>query len=392
MTIKPAALDSDTRFSSLIQWLQRFVEPYRLDLANLTPASADASFRRYYRVPGTIPGKASAPLADHNPKLPHNGQPDVDSSAVDSLIVMDAAPPEKCREFEQVALLMAQAGLIVPKVLERDLDLGMMLLTDLGATTYLDALSRQVDACADPLPGTPEARALMRAALDALIRWQLATRPGVLPRFDASFMQREMALMPEWFMKVHLGNAATPQQTTVLDTTFKILIDSAQAQPQVFMHRDFMARNLMVMQPGVGVEIEIGSGPGVLDFQDAVEGPITYDVASLMRDAFISFDEAFQLDCIAFYWENAKRAGLPVDPDFGEFYRQIEWMGLQRHLKIIGLFPRIHYRDGKPRYLSDLPRFLGYAQAVARRYRPLAPLARLLDELEGQAPSVAYSF
>jgi aminoglycoside/choline kinase family phosphotransferase len=257
-----------------------------------------------------------------------------------------------------------------PRVLAQDFERGFMLLTDLGTTAYIDVLDER------------NARTLMREAIDALLRWQRATRPAVLPPFDAAFLHREMELMPEWFIGKHFGTPVTDAQRQTLDATFALLADNALGQPQVFMHRDFMPRNLMVARPN----------PGVLDFQDAVLGPISYDVASLLRDAFISWEEAFELDCVAYYWEHAKKAGLPVDADFGEFYRQLEWMGLQRHIKILGLFARLHYRDGKPRYLADLPRFMGYARKVAARYRPLMPFAKLLDELEGSAAQVAYTF
>jgi aminoglycoside/choline kinase family phosphotransferase len=168
----------------------------------------------------------------------------------------------------------------------------------------------------------------------------------------------------------------------MLDRTFALLIASARSQPQVFMLRDYMPRNLMIATPN----------PGVLDFQDAVYGPITYDIASLLRDAFLSWDEEFELDCFVSYWERAKKAGLPVDPDFGEFYRQLEWMGLQRHIKVLGLFCRINYRDNKPHYMADLPRFLDYAGKVARRYRPLAPFARFIDDLQGTQTETGYTF
>jgi aminoglycoside/choline kinase family phosphotransferase len=336
---------ADPRLEQLCGWLATHATQYGLDPASLAPASSDASFRRYFRLRSS---------GDAGP----------------TLIAMDAPPPEKCREFAAIALMLAAAGLHVPRVLAHDFERGFMLLTDLGTTSYLDAL-------------TPDnARQLMRDALDALLRWQLASCPGVLPSFDASFLRREMELMPEWYLTRHLGRAPDPAQRAMLDTLFQTLSDSALAQPQVFMLRDYMPRNLMVAEPN----------PGILDFQDAVYGPITYDVASLFRDAFISWDEEFQLDGIAYYWQRAKQAGLPVDADFGEFYRQLEWMGLQRHLKVLGLFPRIHYRDGKPRYLADLPRFIDYARKVATRYRPLAPLAKLLDQLDGVQPAVGYTF
>ncbi|MFM0136133.1 aminoglycoside phosphotransferase family protein [Caballeronia grimmiae] len=338
-------IPADTRLDQLRSWLQTFADRYRLDTATLAPASADASFRRYFRL---------ASQSEHG----------------DTLIAVDAPPPEKCREFVQVAGLLEAASVHVPKILEADFDAGFMLVTDLGTTTYISELDEK------------NARPLMRAAIDALIRFQQTAREGVLPPFDEAFLRREMELMPEWFIGRHLGRDVTADERKTLDDTFTLLAQSALAQPQTFMLRDFMPRNLMVCEPN----------PGVLDFQDAVYGPITYDMASLVRDAFISWDEEFQLDCIAYYWERAKKAGLPVDPDFGEFYRQLEWMGLQRHIKIIGLFARIHYRDGKPRYLADLPRFIGYARKVAERYAPLWPFARLLDALDGRAVEVGYTF
>ena len=338
----------DTRLEQLRTWLRSHGERYRLDLDTLVPASADASFRRYFRLTGTAGEDAAAT----------------------TLIAVDAPPPEKCREFVQVAGLLEAAGVHVPRVLESDFEAGFMLVTDLGTEPYLRAFN---DSNAQPL---------MRDALDTLILWQLASREDVLPPFDEAFLRREMELMPEWFVGRHLGREVDDAMRGVLDRTFALLVASARAQPQVFMLRDFMPRNLMVASPN----------PGVLDFQDAVYGPITYDVASLLRDAFLSWDEAFELDCFVYYWERAKKAGLPVDADFGEFYRQLEWMGLQRHIKVLGLFCRIYYRDGKPHYLPDLPRFIGYARKVAERYRPLGPFAKLLDELEGRADEVGYTF
>jgi N-acetylmuramate 1-kinase len=339
---------ADARLQALGEWLGAHAARHALDLATLAPASADASFRRYFRLAAA--GSDGA-----------------------TLIAVDAPPPEKCREFAEIASMLGEAGVHVPRVLECDLERGFMLLTDLGTKPYIAALDTS-----DP----QRARPLMRDALDSLIRWQLASREGVLPLFDEAFMRREMELMPEWYIGRHLARAVDEKTRGVLDRTYALIIASARAQPQVYMLRDFMPRNLMICEPN----------PGVLDFQDAVTGPITYDVASLMRDAFLTWEEEFELDCFAYYWERAKKAGLPVDADFGEFYRQIEWMGLQRHIKILGLFARLHHRDGKPRYLADLPRFIGYARKVSERYRPLAPFARLLDELDGRALEVGYTF
>ncbi|MGF6769224.1 aminoglycoside/choline kinase family phosphotransferase [Paraburkholderia sp. GAS199] len=352
----PSSKDStDTRLELLNVWLQGHAGRYGLELDTLAPASSDASFRRYFR----LAGKAA------------------EGESIGTLIAVDAPPPEKCREFVQISQLLDAAGVHVPRVLEVDSEAGFMLVTDLGTEVYLGALTKaQTD-------GEPRvARTLMRDALDALIRWQLATQEDVLPPFDEAFLRREMELMPEWFIGRHLGREMDDKTRGVLDRTFALMVASARSQPQVFMMRDFMPRNLMIATPN----------PGLLDFQDAVYGPITYDVASLLRDAFISWDEEFELDCFVYYWERAKKAGLPVDPDFGEFYRQLEWMGLQRHIKVLGLFCRINYRDGKPHYMKDLPRFIGYARKVAERYAPLRPFAKLLDDLEGRANEVGYTF
>ncbi|MFH1605405.1 MAG: phosphotransferase, partial [Pseudomonadota bacterium] len=271
----------------------------------IEPASADASFRRYFRV-----------------SLVERGE---------SRIVMDAPPQkEDCRPFIQVADLLRRAGLNAPVLLAQDLEQGFLLLTDLGNTTYLTALM-QDDACADEL---------YRDAIDALITWQLASRPGVLPPYDAALLRRELDLFPDWYLARHLGHGLTPSQREVLARMFALILASNLAQPSVYVHRDYMPRNLMLAEPN----------PGILDFQDAVYGPVSYDVASLVRDAFISWDEERALDWVRRYWEKARRAGLPVNTDFGDFYRDLEWMGLQRHLKVLGIFARIHYRDGKPGY------------------------------------------
>ena len=324
------------RTLALQAWLTRLFpsETWRIE-----PASADASFRRYFRV-----------------SLPDRGE---------SRIVMDAPPQqEDCRPFIRVADLLRQAGLNAPAVLAQDLEQGFLLLTDLGTTTYLAAL-QQDDASAD---------ALFRDATDALIAWQLASRPGVLPPYDAALLRRELDLFPDWYLARHLGLVLAPQQRQVLERMFALIMASNLAQPAVYVHRDYMPRNLMLSEPN----------PGILDFQDAVYGPICYDVASLLRDAFISWEEERALDWVVRYWDKARRAGLPVGADFGDFYRELEWMGLQRHLKVLGIFARINYRDGKPGYVEDTPRFVRYARAVAGRYNALAPLAHLFDEIENQ--------
>lgn len=281
------------------------------------------------------------------------------------------APPERedCGPFISVARLMRDAGLHVPEVLSADTRNGFLLLSDLGDTTFLRALTED------------NANTLFGDAIAALVTWQRASRPGVLPPYDRELLQREMALFPDWYVGRHLGVQFSDAQRATLERVTGMLADSALAQPAVFVHRDYMPRNLMVSEPN----------PGVLDFQDAVYGPVTYDIASLFRDAFVSWPEERVLDWTVRYWEQAKRAHLPVDADFGAFYRAFEWMGLQRHLKVLGIFARIHYRDGKPGYLDDAPRFLRYVREVCARYAELAPLGRLLDDLEQRRPQVGYT-
>jgi len=326
----------DERIRLLERWLAAVAAGRAF---RLTPASADASFRRYFRVHW--------------------------KDGATTQIAMDAPPDkEDCRPFIKVAALLRDAGLNAPQVLAQDLAQGFLLLTDLGTQTFLDVLD---DASAP---------ALFTAATDALVTWQLASRGGVLPPYDEAVLRREMALFPEWYVGRHLGLSLADSQRQALEGVFAALVACCLAQPRVYVHRDYMPRNLMVSEPN----------PGILDFQDALEGPIAYDVVSLFRDAFISWDEERTLDWTVRYWEKARKRGLPVREDFGEFWREFEWTGLQRHLKVLGIFARLTHRDGKAKYLADTPRFLAYARPVAKRYRALAPLARLLDELEAAAP------
>jgi aminoglycoside/choline kinase family phosphotransferase len=321
----------DARLAALERWL---AGPLAGPDFTLAPASADASFRRYFRV--ALAGGRS-------------------------YIAMDAPPDkEDCRPFIRVAQLLREAGVHAPRIHAQDLEQGFLLLDDLGRVTYLEALNES------------NASALMRDAMAALVKWQLATRPGMLPPYDEALLRREMALFPEWYVGRHLGVALSVGQRESLEAVCTLLAQSALAQPAVYVHRDYMPRNLILSEPN----------PGVLDFQDAVIGPVTYDIVCLMRDAFISWEEERVLDWTVRYWEQARKASLPVAADFADFWRHFEWMGLQRHLKVLGIFARLTHRDGKPKYVADTPRFVGYARAVARRYAPLAPLARLLDELE----------
>ena len=215
-----------------------------------------------------------------------------------------------------------------------------------------------------------------------LIQWQLASKPDMLPPYDAALLRRELDLFPQWYIAQHRKVTLDDKQAKVLEEAFERIIENNLSWPSVYVHRDFMPRNLMVSEQGMGL----------LDFQDAVYGPITYDIASLMRDAFLSWDEAFCLDVTIRYWQKARKAGLPVGDDFGTFYQGVEWMGLQRHLKIAGIFARLTLRDGKPQYLADAPRFMGYIRATCGRYRELKLLLRLLYQLEGVTAANGYAF
>jgi aminoglycoside/choline kinase family phosphotransferase len=286
---------------------------------------------------------------------------------------MDAPPEhENCEPFVRIAALIREAGLNAPDVIAASLPRGFLLLTDLGTQTFLQALNQDRSL----------APALFADAIAALVTWQGTSRPGVLPPYDEALLRREMGLFPEWYLGRHLGLTLSAPQQEQLESVFNSLLGNVLSQSPVYVHRDYMPRNLMISDPS----------PGILDFQDAVYGPITYDVASLMRDAFISWDAQEVLDWSVRYWERAKKAGLPVSPDFGEFYRDMEWMGMQRHIKVLGIFARLRHRDGKQGYLEDTPRFLGYVRPVAERYRELRPLVPILDLVEGRSPAVGLTF
>lgn len=321
------------RLDLLTRWLTSHSSGRRF---TLTPASADASFRRYFRVH----------FEDES-----------------TLIAMDAPPErEDSAPFVKVAHLMSACGLHVPDIIACDLEQGFILLSDLGPTTYLSTLDEST------------ANALFDDATTALVRWQTASKENILPPYDDALLRRELELFPEWYVSRHLGVTLDTLQRESLHSIFDLIVKNNLSQPSTYVHRDYMPRNLMVSDPN----------PGILDFQDAVYGPITYDAVSLFRDAFISWDEERVLDWVVRYWEKARKASLPVRADFGQFYREFEWMGLQRHLKVLGIFARIRYRDGKPAYLEDAPRFLGYIRSAAQRYTALTPLLRLFDQLDDQ--------
>jgi len=349
----PISWADPQREAAFARWLDRIAGAQGLAPATLRIASADASFRRYLRIDRAAPQPGSR-------------------------IIMDAPPDrEDCRPFVKVAHLMAQAGLNVPRIHEWDEALGFMLMDDLGTVTMIEAVD----------PDQPMAnQGLYVRAVTALVTWQSASVAGVLPEYDQALLARELSLFPDWYLQRHRGIKVEGAIRETLDSLFKLIIERNLAAPRVYVHRDFMPRNLMM--PADPAEPRLG----VLDFQDAVHGPVTYDIASLMRDAFLSWDEEFVLDITVRYWQAALKAGLPVDPDFGEFYRAVEWMGLQRHLKVAGIFARLTLRDGKPRYLADAPRFIAYIRATASRYRELTPLLRLLDQVEGTEPVTGYAF
>jgi N-acetylmuramate 1-kinase len=334
-----AANAQDVRLDLVARWVSASLGSDRFTLA---PASTDASFRRYFRI---------------TPESPWSGH--------STLIAMDAPPPmENCRPYVHVAKLLAGAGVHAPEVLDADLERGFLLLTDLGARTYLDAL----DASCAP--------ALYADAIDALLLWQSATREDALRTYDEALLMRELALFPDWYIGKHLGAKLSPAQARTLDDAFRLIIDHNVAEPRVYVHRDYHSRNLMVSEPN----------PGVLDFQDAVVGPITYDLVSLLRDAYIAWDEERQIDWAIRYWERARERALPVRSDFAAFWRDFEWMGVQRQLKVLGIFARLYHRDGKAVYLDDMPRVMAYLRGACGRYGALAPLAALIDELEDRAP------
>ena len=339
---------SDVRLALLKAWLS----PLNLVAAeSARPASTDASFRRYFRVDVLAAAQAEYGL---------------------TLIVMDAPPErENVPAFIKVDELFGATGASVPRIVAQNVAQGFLLLSDLGTTTYLQSLNLDT------------ASVMYAEALETLIGIQRASVPGVLPEYDRAFLMRELNLFPEWYIGKHLGVTLTAAQTAELNKVFDALLANILAQPQVTVHRDYHSRNLMVLPQG---------NPGVLDFQDALYGPITYDIVSLLRDAYIQWDEEIVLDLAIRYWERAKRAGLPVSPDIDSFYRDFEYAGLQRHLKILGIFARLHHRDGKDGYLSDMPLVMTYVRNAANRYKELKPLIRLLDQVENNAPQVGYTF
>ncbi len=336
-------IPTDSRIKLLLPWLESLTE-FNIDTQSIRPASSDASFRRYFRV----------------------------DSPKGSYIVMDAPPDkERIEPFIQVDELFKESGVAVPEILAQNIKDGFLLLSDLGNRTYLSELAEG------------NADRLYREAIKALVRIQAVSRPGVLPEYDREALLRELNLFPEWYITKHLGRQITPEIQAVLDKTFETILANNLSQPQVFVHRDYHSRNLMYQD---------GGNPGILDFQDALYGPVTYDLVSLLKDAYVEWEEAKVLDWVIRYWEQARKVGLPVNPDIDQFYRDFEFMGVQRHLKVLGIFARLYHRDGKENYLKDIPLVMKYASKAAHRYGELAPLAKLLDDLQDIKADATYSF
>lgn len=328
----------DTRYPLMANWLAGLPAELGLQPQTLRPASSDASFRRYFRLDG-------------------QGR---------TLVVMDA-PPEKedCRPFVAIAQRLLAQGLHVPEVLAQDTEAGFLLLSDLGTTTYYERLLAPIDEVT--------LQALYRPTIEALVQLQQAPHAD-LPRYDEARLLDELALFPEWYVSRHGGHVLTDDERNSLQSLFAQLAAHNAAQPVVFVHRDFHSPNLLLPQEGA---------VGVIDFQDAVAGPITYDVASLLFDARTTWDEARQLDWGIRYWERARALGLPVAGDIADFHRDWEWMGLQRNLRILGVFARLGLRDGKTGYLvQHMPRVNTYVRQVADRYGVFRPLLRLMDVID----------
>jgi len=336
----------DNRKQLLEVWLKNMLPNHAF---TITTASVDASFRRYFRA-----HLQSQYLGEQ------------------TLVVMDAPPPqEDCTPFVKIAKLLGVAGLNVPKILAQDLTQGFLLLTDLGDETYLNKLNND------------NATVLYGDANVAIIKLQSASKKGVLPNYDAALLTSEMQLFPDWYIKKHLNVTLDEKQESALNNTFELLNANILAQAQVYVHRDYHSRNLMFTEE---------NNPGVLDFQDALYGPITYDLVSLYKDAYIEWDEEKIIDWLVRYWQVARKENLPVPADFSEFYRDFEYMGAQRHIKILGIFARLYHRDGKDGYLKNMPLVMHYLRKVCARYIGLKPMLRLIDALENKQQQVGYTF
>ena len=335
------------RLAQISNWLQNDLQLSKYDIK---PASSDASFRRYFRI-----------TACEGKFAPYNAK---------KLIIMDAPPfREDVKPYLRIAKMLAELGLNVPIVLAENLELGFLLLSDLGSIQYLSILNKNNVA------------RLYGDALSALLKMQTSgTRaPGSLPEYDRALLQRELEIFREWYLQKHLGLRLSQAQEKLINDSFELLIQSALEQPKVFVHRDFHSRNLM--QTDV-------NNPGVLDFQDAVIGPVTYDLVSLLKDCYISWPRE-QLETWALQHKQSLEQSQVIDKmDDQKFLRWFDLMGAQRHLKATGIFARLDIRDGKTDYLKDIPRTLSYVADVSGRYSELHALNELLLSI---MPSLATS-
>lgn len=331
-----------------LAWARIATGDARLELHR---ASTDAGFRSYWR-------GAPSPTDTHGPATTSTARP--------SVIVMDSPPDkEDVRPWLRIRELLAAGGVRAPRVLAEDVDAGFLLLEDLGADTYLHVI------------GLHNADALLDAAVTQLLKLQAIPCPDDLPAYDEAMLARELHLFDEWYLGRHLGLSLDGGDREILETVYRQLIDSALAQPQLLVHRDYMPRNLMPVA-GVASDVAPVDGPAVLDFQDAVRGPIAYDPISLFKDAFLSWPEDRVDAWLDRYHARAAAAGLPV-PARERFRRDADLMGMQRHLKVIGIFARLHHRDAKPKYLADVPRFFDYLDGVLPKYPELAVLAEFIQ-------------
>jgi len=330
-----------SRYSRMSDWVFRDLD---LEDIKIVPLAADAGLRRYFRI------------------SPENRP---------TYVLMDAPVEHNdIKQFKYVANLIHSSGINSPEIISENTTEGFLILSDLGDTTYLKALN------------TNTADRLFDEATDALVKWQLASNPTALPEYTEKILLSELNLFKDWYLAKHKGLTLQDNKLTAVNNVFQEIVARNRSENFVFVHRDFMPRNLMVTE----------NNPGVLDFQDALYGPISYDVISLFKDAFISWEEERVLDWIIKYWEKAKKASLPVPHDFGVFYEQVEWMGLQRHLKVLGIFARLNYRDGKSSYISDTPRFVSYILSMARRYQQLKPLVSILEQIENSPSTAGFTF
>lgn len=340
MTINKTIFES-SRLELINNWLHLVLEGHDFTLTDL---AADAGARRYFRITS----------ANESP-----------------LVLMDAPTAHNDnQQFALIADLLASKKINVPTIAHSNFQDGLLLLSDLGDQTYLKALRKE------------NADQLFNDATTALIKIQTIGEVSELHRYSADLMNHELTLFSDWYIQKHLNIILDTATQQSLQDILKLITTRCASQSEVLVHRDFMPRNLMVCN----------DNPGILDFQDAIIGPISYDVISLFKDAFISWEEEQIIDWTIRYWEKARKASLPVPADFGDFYTDVEWMGLQRHLKVLGIFSRLKYRDGKHHYIEDAPRFLTYVRNVAQRYGVLKPLLKIIDQLEGKAPKVGHTF